>query len=236
MIQSTRLQGSERAHEATMALRVWQGAWRGGRGRGALVLGSGSASVAAASTSEAATGLTGGSSGGSGLGMLARELRRSIWMDSDEKGGRAGADGTSARKNAPGGRESKTKDVLSTPGFYDNLIQKYATQQDSEQVNMKKLFQLGKTVSERPGVVLENAQFLQKELPKRLAKRLLDLQVRPPQHTHPKPEDKQRERRKKRTSYWVSNPARPPTRASVKYNLRRNGKEGNGTFTPKQSS
>ena len=88
---------------------------------------------------------------------------KSVWMESSggSKGGRPGSE-----------------DLLSTPGFYDNMIQKYASQHN-EQFTMKELLEQGKAAWEKPGVVLENAQFLQRELPKRLAKRLLDLQFLP---------------------------------------------------------
>ena len=59
-----------------------------------------------------------------------------------------------------------------TPGFYDNLIQKYA-EQASDEVSLRQFMERGKAVWRDPSTVIENAQFLHKELPKRLAKRLL---------------------------------------------------------------
>ncbi|QDZ22725.1 pyruvate dehydrogenase kinase [Chloropicon primus] len=96
---------------------------------------------------------------------------RAVWMES-----RGSEPPSSSTKNGNG------KDDF-TPGFYDNLIQKYAAHEEehNEVVNLKKLMKIGNAaqVDERHSVVWENARFLQKELPKRLARRLLDLQFLP---------------------------------------------------------
>ena len=88
--------------------------------------------------------------------------RRFVWMESTK-----------------GGRPGQSQDF--TPGFYDSTILRYAAHETEyrEEVNMRKLLELGKTVWTDPSVVMENARYLQRELPRRLARRLLDLQFLP---------------------------------------------------------
>ncbi len=76
------------------------------------------------------------------------------------------------------GAVASSSDGGFTPGFYDNAIQRYAEEQ-SEQVNLKKMMEVGVAAWSEPSAVLENARFLQRELPRRLARRLLDLQFLP---------------------------------------------------------
>ena len=98
--------------------------------------------------------------------------RRHVWNES-----------SGSKKKSGTSKVTGRDDGDFTPGFYDNLIQKYAAHEEehTERVNLKKLMETGKAVlvDERPAVVRQNAQFLQQELPKRLARRLLDLQFLP---------------------------------------------------------
>jgi [3-methyl-2-oxobutanoate dehydrogenase (acetyl-transferring)] kinase len=75
--------------------------------------------------------------------------------------------------------KASKKAAWSEPGFYDNIIQKYANLQGFEKVQMKSLMEQGLQVTSRPALVQENAQSLNKELTSRLAKRLLDIQFLP---------------------------------------------------------
>ncbi|PNW81573.1 hypothetical protein CHLRE_06g252300v5 [Chlamydomonas reinhardtii] len=62
--------------------------------------------------------------------------------------------------------------------FYDSTVEKYAAQ-DVEVLSLRQMLSFGRNAWNDPDKVLKSARYVQRELPKRLARRLLDLQLLP---------------------------------------------------------
>lgn len=62
--------------------------------------------------------------------------------------------------------------------FYDSTVEKYAAQ-DVEVLSLRQMLNFGRNAWDDPSKILKSARYVQRELPKRLARRLLDLQLLP---------------------------------------------------------
>ncbi|WIA32443.1 hypothetical protein OEZ86_003265 [Tetradesmus obliquus] len=62
--------------------------------------------------------------------------------------------------------------------FYDSTVEKYAVM-PVETLSLEQMLHIGRNVASDPSKVVQSAHFVQQELPKRLARRLLDLQLLP---------------------------------------------------------
>ncbi|KAF6261335.1 alpha-ketoacid dehydrogenase kinase [Scenedesmus sp. NREL 46B-D3] len=62
--------------------------------------------------------------------------------------------------------------------FYDSTVEKYAVM-PVETLSLEQMLYIGRNVASDPSKILQSAHFVQQELPKRLARRLLDLQLLP---------------------------------------------------------
>lgn len=80
---------------------------------------------------------------------------RSVWNDSIDQ------------------REARKAD-----SFYDSTIERYA-EQPIETLSLEQMLTIGRNVLSDPSKIIQSARFVQEELPKRLARRLLDLQLLP---------------------------------------------------------
>ncbi|KAL4447906.1 hypothetical protein ABPG75_005125 [Micractinium tetrahymenae] len=70
------------------------------------------------------------------------------------------------------------EEVLNRDSFYDNVVETYA-QQPVRKLTLRQLLNFGRDAWYDQSRVLDSARFVQAELPKRLARRLMDLQLLP---------------------------------------------------------
>eukprot|EP00879_Flechtneria_rotunda_P031167 GHRR01034023.1.p1 GENE.GHRR01034023.1~~GHRR01034023.1.p1 ORF type:complete len:109 (+),score=16.39 GHRR01034023.1:875-1201(+) len=70
------------------------------------------------------------------------------------------------------------QEALKAESFYDSTVEKYA-QMPVQTLSLEQMLHIGRNVMSDPAKVIQSARFVQEELPKRLARRLLDLQLLP---------------------------------------------------------
>eukprot|EP00878_Enallax_costatus_P015017 GHUV01015724.1.p1 GENE.GHUV01015724.1~~GHUV01015724.1.p1 ORF type:complete len:495 (+),score=95.37 GHUV01015724.1:1927-3411(+) len=70
------------------------------------------------------------------------------------------------------------QEALKADSFYDSTVEKYA-EMPIETFSLEQMLNIGRNVISDPTKVIQSANFVHRELPKRLARRLLDLQLLP---------------------------------------------------------
>ncbi|EFJ48498.1 pyruvate dehydrogenase kinase [Volvox carteri f. nagariensis] len=68
--------------------------------------------------------------------------------------------------------------TIRAESFYDSTVEKYASQ-DVEVLSLRQMLSFGRNAWDDPGKILKSARYVQRELPRRLARRLMDLQLLP---------------------------------------------------------
>ncbi|GIL47842.1 hypothetical protein Vafri_4491 [Volvox africanus] len=68
--------------------------------------------------------------------------------------------------------------TIRAESFYDSTVEKYAAQ-DVEVLSLRQMLSFGRNAWDDPEKILKSARYVQRELPRRLARRLMDLQLLP---------------------------------------------------------
>ncbi|GFR41707.1 hypothetical protein Agub_g2457 [Astrephomene gubernaculifera] len=68
--------------------------------------------------------------------------------------------------------------TLRAESFYDSTVEKYAAM-DVEVLSLRDMLSFGRNAWDHPDRIIQSGRYVQRELPKRLARRLLDLQLLP---------------------------------------------------------
>ncbi|KAF8071299.1 hypothetical protein HT031_001382 [Scenedesmus sp. PABB004] len=123
---------------------------------------------------DAATGAWLLPSGGGGGGAASGERR---WLCCRAAGGR-GAAGLQQPRRGVWGEPPALSEARRAESFYDSTVEKYA-EMPLVTLTLEHMLRLGRNAPSDPSRVVQSAQFVQEELPKRLARRLLDLQLLP---------------------------------------------------------
>ena len=100
------------------------------------------------------------------------------------RGGRAGRGGGrglfgEAGGRGAGGREGGARGGGGTPGFYDTVVEQWSRKPLQPKPALRAMVRRGTADISLTERVLKSARFVQEELPKRLARRLMDLQLLP---------------------------------------------------------